>query len=153
MRAVVLFALTLAITSCRTDRDQTPARAEPALAGAASDQVLAARSLAGCYLFTDDRIGPYRVQLDVRRNAQVWDARLVGPGATPNRAGDEWSWMPAGPDGFDVHWAGIDGVMDFAVRRHGSGWSAVAEIVSASAGRTVRTPIRAERIECPAPGA
>jgi hypothetical protein len=153
MRAVVLVALTLAIAACRGDRDQAPARSKPAPTDTESDRALFARSLAGCYLFADDSIGPYRVQLDARRDAQVWAARLVGPGATSNRAGNEWSWTPAGPGGFGVHWAGIDGVMDFAVQRHDSGWSAVAEVVSASGGRPVRIPIRAERIECPSPGA
>jgi hypothetical protein len=153
MRAVILAALILAIAACRADRDHVPGRAEPAPKGTESDQAPAARSLAGCYLLAGDSIGPYRVRLDARRNAQVWAARLAGPGATPNRAGDEWSWMPSGPGGFGIHWAGVDGVMDFAVQRHDSGWSAVAVVVSASEGRTVRIPIRAERIECPSPGA
>ena len=43
MRAVVLVALTLPITACRSDHDHAPARSEPALAGTESDQVLVAR--------------------------------------------------------------------------------------------------------------
>jgi hypothetical protein len=122
MRVASFAFVALAVTSCQKDRAQALSRSP-----APSDRIRPGSSRA-----LSSRVLPLRQRQHrtVPRSARFHTWRpTVGRAssrhcAEPNRAGDEWSWVPSGSDGFNVHWAGIDGTMDFAVRRHGSGWSA-----------------------------
>ena len=141
MRIAAAIALALTVAACRIDRGRRASEADR--------QMQAARPLAGCYLLAGDSVGPYRVQLYSWRTARAWVARPLGPDSIGGAARNEWSWAPASPDSFDVRRGGADGVMEFAVRRADSSWSAVMVAASANAARQAAIPAHAERVKCP----
>jgi hypothetical protein len=121
--------------------------------GEADRELRLARPLAGCYLLASDRAGSYRVQLYAWRTARAWVARPLESDTVGGAASNDWSWTPAGPDSFDVSRSVVDGMMEFAVRRADSGWSAVLVSASADSAPKATTPARVERVACPSAGA
>ncbi len=109
----------------------------------------AARPLAGCYLLAGGNVGPYRVQLYSWRTARAWVARPIGADSAGGATSDEWSWNPAGADSFDVSRSAAGSVMEFAVRRADSSWSAVLVSPPADSVPRAERPARAKRVACP----
>lgn len=101
--------------------------------------------LAGCYVLR--AVGPPAYQVHL---APGGDAHLIGPGATPNRTGDEWRWSVTTDSSFVVSWSGIDSWMEFDVHPRGGGWIADGVVTTTSAETHFTTPV--ERSRCQ-PGA
>jgi hypothetical protein len=141
VRIFASIVLVLTVAACRNDHKRN--------SNEANRQMQAARPLAGCYLLSGDSVGPYRVQLYSWRTARAWVARPIEADGAGGATSDEWSWNPAGADSFDVSYSVADSVMEFAVRRAGSSWSAVLVSASADTAPGTATPARAKRVACP----